>query len=260
MTAWVVVANLVTGLVYSTYGLMTVHDLRSHWRERGISHFGVAWVAMAFTCGPHHVEHALHLAAGGTAGAIDLLTITVGLPAGIVFFLLRVEAMRGGRGDRVVGDGVGQVLVPGVLGSSAVVAAALVTSTLGGARVFPWEVAPNVALVVLYAGIAVVLAATQGHNRRVHGRWSLSGVSLSAVFATCAAMHGSWAVHVVAGDYEPHGHLLAIDSLAVPAAAYFLWVVASLYRGSLRDWNEAAPAAERAGSSSDALASGRLGV
>ena len=33
--------------------------------------------------------------------------------------------------------------------------------------------------------------------------------------------------------------MLGIDLLAVPAAAYFLWVVHALYRGTFRDWNGA---------------------
>ena len=33
-------------------------------------------------------------------------------------------------------------------------------------------------------------------------------------------------------------HGLTVDWLSVPAAVYFVWVVRSLYRGTLTDWNE----------------------
>ena len=245
IVTWVAVANVITGLVYTIYGLMTVVELRRHWRTRGPSHFGLAWVTMAFTCGPHHLEHGLHVAMDGTAGPVDLLAITVGLPAGITFFVLRVEAMRGGTGDRRAPEALGSVITPAILGASSVAAAVAATLALQGTLDLSWVLAPNVALVVLYMAIAATLAATQAHNRAARGVWSLSGLSLTVVFATCAAMHGAWVVHVAEGLYEVHPHIVAIDIAAVPAAMYFLWVVAELHRGRLPDWNELAPAAER---------------
>ena len=62
MSTAVVITNLVLGLVYTSYGVMTIFDLKRGWRTFGFSHFGMAWIAMAFTCGPHHLEHAAHLA------------------------------------------------------------------------------------------------------------------------------------------------------------------------------------------------------
>lgn len=245
MVAWVALANVVTGAIYLTYGLMTIAELRRHWSSRGPSHFGLAWVAMAFTCGPHHIEHGLHVALDGTAGSVDLLAITVGLPAGVVFFLLRVEAMRGGAGDRRAPEALGSLLIPALLGSAAVVTAAASVAALSGGIRVSWTLAPNLVLVALYLAVAATLASTQAHNRMARGTWSLSGLALTVVFVTCAVMHGAWVVHVAQGLYEVHPHLVAIDIGAVPAAAYFLWVVAELHRGGLRDWNEAAPAAER---------------
>lgn len=245
IVAWVALANVITGLVYTTYGLMTIAELRRHWRTRGPSHFGLAWVAMAFTCGPHHLEHGLHVLVDGTAGTVDLIAITVGLPAGIIFFLLRVEAMRGGTGDRTASETLGAIITPAVLGAASVAAAVAATRALEDGLRLSWTLAPNLLLVGLYLAIAATLAATQAHNRAARGTWSLSGLSLTVVFVTCAVMHGSWVVHVSQGLYEVHGHLVAIDVLAVPAAIYFLWVVGELHRGRLPDWNELAPAAER---------------
>jgi PAS domain S-box-containing protein len=54
---------------------------------------------------------------------------------------------------------------------------------------------------------------------------------------TCAAMHGVYALYALSGRYGPDVHGLGIDSLAVPAGVYFLWVVYALYRGTFVDWN-----------------------
>ena len=97
----VAVLNTALGTVYTCYGLMTIVDMKRGWRMNGFSHFGAAWIAMAFTCGPHHLDHGLHgFISGRNGGWLDLVTILVGFTPGVVWFLLRVEAMFGGRGDR----------------------------------------------------------------------------------------------------------------------------------------------------------------
>ena len=92
-------------------------------------------------------------------------------------------------------------------------------------------------LVVFYGAIGYFLARTQVANRKPLGGWSLSGVALAIVFPTCALMHGVYALYGASGLYGPDIHGLVTDTLAVPAAAYFLWVVHALYRGTFRDWN-----------------------
>src|SRR3954468_8968210 len=118
MTTLVATLNIVLGLVYIQYGTMTVLEMRRSWGTLGFSHFGAAWIAMAFTCGPHHLPHGLHVAAaGGAAGALDFLAVVIGFPAGLTWFLLRVEAYRGGRGDRFIpGDPIWVVALPTVAG------------------------------------------------------------------------------------------------------------------------------------------------
>jgi hypothetical protein len=235
--------NVVLGLVYTSYGIMTWIDLRRGWSTNGPSHFGVAWLLMAFTCGPHHLDHGLHLLTTQPVGGwIEFVTIAVGFPAGVTWFLLRVEAMRGGRGDRPIEGTPWWVEALPTLG--AVYLVAIVTATVGigtgsvtGVRS---TVIPNLLLVALYTAIGLVLLRTQLANHRSSGNWSLSGLALTAVFPTCALMHGAWALYATTGRYEVTGHLLAVDVLAVPAAAYFLWVVWSLSRGVIHDWNEAA--------------------
>lgn len=237
------VLSLVLGAVYASYGLMTAVDMRAGWRTRGFSHFGAAWIAMAFTCGPHHFEHGVHLAfAGRSAGGVELAAVAVGFPAGVIWFLLRMEALFGGRGDRFVSGTPGWLrtfgassAVYGVL--CAVVAGALL---IGGGSFLP-TMTPNILLLVLYAIIGMYLLRTQLRNRAPMGGWSVSGVSLTCVFFTCGIMHAFWLVYAARGVYDVDMHGLVIDWLSVPAATYFLWVVRSLYLGAAADWNRDAP-------------------
>jgi hypothetical protein len=235
------VLSIVLGSVYTSYGIMTVVDLAGGWRRYGYSHFGLAWIAMAFTCGPHHLEHGLHLLGGGRQpGLLELAAVIVGFPAGVIWFLLRCEAMLGGRGDRTL---AGDDPVVGALPSLSIGYAVLygigALVVLRSFERFPPMVASNLMLVVLYGMIGWYLFRTQVATHSGSGRWSLSGVSLTLVFPTCALMHGAWIVYEITGTYEPDVHTKVIDWLAVPAAAYFLWVVRGLHAGTVRDWNEA---------------------
>ena len=237
----VAVANTVLGTVYTCYGLMTIVDMKRGWRRHGFSHFGAAWIAMAFTCGPHHLDHGLHgFISGRNGGWLDLVTIAVGFTPGVIWFLLRVEAMFGGRGDRFIsGTPVWLELIPTALAmyTAAVIAASL--WIVGPSEVFTARIIPNLCLVVLYGAIGYVLLRTQLRNHPTVGGWSVSGISLAAVMYTCALMHAVFALYANSGRYELDWHSAAIDIVAVPAAAYFLWVTYFLYQGWLRDWNVA---------------------
>jgi hypothetical protein len=59
MTAAAAALNIVVGLVYFQYGTMTAIEMRRNWGEMGWSRFGIAWMLMAFTCGPHHPVHGI---------------------------------------------------------------------------------------------------------------------------------------------------------------------------------------------------------
>jgi hypothetical protein len=239
MTVAVAVANIVLGLVYCQYGTMTLIEMRRHWRSMGFSHFGAAWIAMAFTCGPHHLVHGLHLLSGGTrAGPLDLAVVLIGLPAGVTWFLLRVEAFRGGAGDRFIdGSPTAVLALPTLAGiylgsllTILVLAGHTASNHLGA-------VLANVMLVAIYMTIGYFLARTQLANRRPLRGWSVSGLSLTIVFPTCAVMHAVYSYYVLSGRYPPAGHTTVIDWIAVPAGLYFLWVVRALYRGTFHDWN-----------------------
>lgn len=239
MSTAVAALNVVLGLVYLQYGTMTMLDMRRNWKSMGFSHFGAAWIAMAFTCGPHHVEHGLHIFAAGRAGGVlDLVAVAVGFPAGVAWFLLRVEAFRGGQGDRFIAGSPGWVLaLPTLAGVyvTALVAAGLGFDGYAAERLI--LAFPNVLLVGLYCMIGYYLVRTQLANRRPLGGWSASGLALAIIFPTCAVMHGVFALYVLTNTYDADPHGLVIDCLSVPAAAYFVYVVQALYSGKFRDWN-----------------------
>jgi len=196
---------------------------------------------MAFTCGPHHWFHGIHLLEwGGKGGPLDLIAVLVGFPAGVVWFGLRVEAYRGGRGDRhVAGTPHWIMALPTLAGVYVTALGAAVLSAGGTLGSVDLAIVANLMLVVLYSAIGYYLTRTQLANRRPLGGWSLSGLALAVIFPTCALMHGIYAFYLLNGSYPVDQHMLAIDLLAVPAAAYFLWVVHALYRGTFRDWNGA---------------------
>jgi len=231
--------NIALGAVYLQYGTMTFVEMRRNWSRMGFSHFGAAWIAMAFTCGPHHMVHGVHiLFEGRAAGTLDLVAVAVGAPAGLTWFRLRVEAFFGGRGDRhISGDPLWIYALPTLLGMyvTATVAAALSAGAPHWDRL--GHVVPNLLLIVLYAMVAFYVSRTQIVNRRPLGGWSLSGISLAVIFWTCAVMHAVFALYTLTDRYGYDVHGFAIDVLAVPAAVYFVAVVRALYRGTFRDWN-----------------------
>ena len=74
-----------------------------HRRSRGFSHFGAAFLVMAFTCG-----RTTSCTPGGTcvggepAHGPMIAALAIGLAPGLIFIALRAEAAFGGRGDRLI--------------------------------------------------------------------------------------------------------------------------------------------------------------
>jgi hypothetical protein len=239
MTTAVALANLALGVIYTSYGVMTLIELRREWATLGPSHFGLAWLAMAFTCGPHHLEHALHLVTSSSrAGVLDLATVLVGAPAGVTWFLLRVEAVRGGSGDRFVPGTPRWVAALPTLGVGyAVLAVAAVAWVVRSGPDLTPQITPNILLLGVYGMVGYYLLRAQLASRPAAGGWSLSGLALTVVFPTCGLMHATFALYATTGRYSIDGYGLLIDWLAVPAAVYFVWVVRGLQQGRLRDWN-----------------------
>ncbi|MBA3653792.1 MAG: hypothetical protein H0W70_06310 [Actinobacteria bacterium] len=243
MTAAIAALNLLLGLAYCGIGVMTVVEMRRDRATFGFSHFGLALICMAFTCGPHHLAHALHLGLEGRhGGVLDLVAVTVGLPVGVIWLLLRVEAFTGGRGDRFIPSTPRWLAVAAVGGAvyGTVITASIADVVLSSRRSGGIEpvVGANIMLVVIYMAIGWWVLRTQLGNRSTLGGWSVSGLSLSALFPTCAVMHAVFAAYALAGRYHDDMHSRLIDWLSVPAGLYFLWVVRQLYRESLNDWNQ----------------------
>ena len=256
------VVNLVLGVAYVGYGVMTAIEMKRDWRMLGFSHFGLAWLFMAFTCGPHHLAHGVHVAFEGRAGGpLDLFSVVVGLPAAVIWLALRIEAFTGGRGDRFIHGTPAWLRAIPVAAAAYVLAlgTAVLVVTNAAQLQFRPLIAVNVVLVVLYCAIGFFLLRTQLDNRRPLGGWSLSGVSLTIVFPTCAMMHLVWATYAAQGRYHHDVHGYVIDVLSIPAALYFLWVVRGLYHDAIRDWNreqqapEPEPVPIRIGSGVEAL-------
>jgi hypothetical protein len=233
--------NIGLGIAYLAIGTLVVIDMLRTDQERGFSHFGAAFAALAFTCGPHHLAHGLHVGfEGRSPGVLDLIAVCIGLPTAAVWVYLRIESFRGGAGDRFVpSTPIWLLAIPTLLGIYATALAAAMIDHAGGGLHDPVQVIPNLLLVGLYGAIAFLLVRTQLHNRRPLGGWSISGLALAGIFVTCSAMHLVYAYYVLTGLYGPDVHGIVAGWISVPAAAYFLWVVYALYRGSFYDWNGA---------------------
>ena len=241
--------NVVLGLVYNGVVVMAALDMRRNWRTMGFSHASAAWIAMASTCGAHHLVHGVHILGEGRAGgAFDLAAVLVGFPAGVIWFLLRLEAFFGGRGDRFVSGTPGWVAtIPFASGIYLGVMLAIVAGASAISLTALPSALPNLLLVLVYSTIGFYLVRTQLANRKPLGGWSVSGIALAVIFPTCALMHGAYAYYVTTGRYAADAHGFVADWLAVPAGIYFVWVVQALYRGTFRDWNSTGRAVPGAG-------------
>jgi hypothetical protein len=224
---------LVLGLAYSLLGAIAAYELLKG-RRRGWSHVGGGFMLMAATCGPHHLVHATHILLEGEPVRPALLAaLAFGVVPGAVFVGLRAEAMTGGRGDRAItGTPAWLVALPlaAVAGAGAILLAALADARAAGTPTI--GIAPNAVLFAAYLAVGAIVLRTQVVRRPVRGGWSLSGLSLGGVFATCGL------AHLVAGlTVAPDAHMLLADVPGVPASLYFLWVVHRLNRRTLADWN-----------------------
>ena len=74
--------SLLLGVAYTVLGVITSVELVRDRRTRGFSHFGAAFAIMAFTCGPHHWVHGIHIAfEGRPPGGLDMIAVSFGMPA-----------------------------------------------------------------------------------------------------------------------------------------------------------------------------------
>jgi surface polysaccharide O-acyltransferase-like enzyme len=89
----------------------------------------------------------------------------------------------------------------------------------------------NLFVAITYGMVGWYLADCQVRRHVAEKAWSLSGVSLSVVFFTCALMH------LIYATTERHSATLLFDLFGVPASIYFLWIVKRVHSDSVVDWN-----------------------
>ncbi|MDN3923309.1 hypothetical protein [Roseateles violae] len=252
---WIIgIGHLLVGAAYSCLGLLSAWEAWSQYRQRGLSRFGLGFSLMAASCGPHHLVHGWCVLNGGTVSPALLAVTLLGLPAGLVFCLFRIEAALGGAGDRVVlaspvsvaastaaflgaaGLLAGWAMVAPLAAPEQIVCTALGLQVIAAAPAEPVLASlglfSNVFVTATYGMVGLYLAATQVRRYVLDRSWSLSGLSLSAVFPTCAAMH---LVSALTASHDTAA--LPFDLLGVPASVYFLWVVRRLHTNSVIDWN-----------------------
>lgn len=245
--------NLLIGSAYASLGVLSAWEAISQYRYRGLSRFGLGFTLMAASCGPHHLVHGWCVLQGGAVSGPMLVVTLIGLPAGALFCILRIEAMCGGQGDRTLklsplapalvaiafaaafGAVVGRALaVPPSPGST--LCTLLGIEFVSASRTGPMLGSPtflaNVLAAAAYLMVGWYLLVTQVRRYVADRQWSLSGLALGAVFPTCAFMH---VIHALGAG--SHGATLPFDLLGVPASIYFLWVVKRVHRDSVVDWN-----------------------
>ncbi|MEY2478756.1 MAG: hypothetical protein QOG87_4071 [Actinomycetota bacterium] len=242
-------ANIALGLGYLLLGTIVAIELVRQWREPGVWQFGAALTAIAFTCGPHHLTHGVHVGfEHEVAGRLDLVTTLVGIPPAAVFVWLRLEALVGKRGDRLIAG------TPGWIQALPVAAGAyfaiVLTVGFGMMRRSPGlslDGLLSLASAGLFAGVALVFARTQLRNREALGGWSLSGLGLLGLFGTCAVMHTAVAMEATSQVRSLDIHLVTVDVMGVLAALWFLAVVRAMTRGARREWDAVGNAATAGG-------------
>jgi hypothetical protein len=249
------IGNLLIGLAYTGLGLLSAWETFSLRRYRGWSRFGIGFSLMAASCGPHHLIHGWHTLKGGSASVPMLAVTLIGLPAGLIFVGLRIERALGGRGDRpfrssrywavslaaafalAVGWFTAWTLArPVPTFASQVMCTALGLSARTAVSGAAFDISSvilvtNLFVVVTYGMVGWYLADYQVRRHAAEGSWSLSGVSLSGVFFTCALMH------LIYATTERHNATLFFDLLGIPASVYFLWIVKRVHSDSVVDWN-----------------------
>jgi hypothetical protein len=252
MTLVVAFSNLALGLAYAGLGFLSAWEAIILHRYRGWSRFGLGFSLMAASCGPHHLAHAWHLLHGENVAWPMFAASLIGLPAGLIFLWLRIEAMCGGRGERWLSASPDRavlfVSVFGIVGGAlaacayAQVGANLLSSPLCGSAGLGQSSGPiieftsfrllaNVFVAGTYGMVGWYLGDHQVRRYLTSGNWSLSGVALAGVFFTCAQMH------LIDATANGGDLMLFSDLIGIPASVYFLWVVKQVHNDSVMDWN-----------------------
>jgi hypothetical protein len=248
-------SNLAIGLAYAGLGLLSAWEAISLHRYRGWSRFGIGFSLMAASCAPHHLVHGWCVLQGESVSWPMFAATLIGLPAGLIFVLLRFETMWGGQGERMVAASPHRMVLLG--GAFTIVAGWLAAwafaqpgaddpflvlctslglvapATAPGARIDLASITflANAFVAVTYGMVGWYLADHQVRRHLRSGAWSLSGVALTGVFFTCAQMH------LIDATTRGNGLMLIFDLIGIPASVYFLRVVKQVHSDSVLDWN-----------------------
>lgn len=171
--------SFILGTAYLALAWLAIAEVRRERRTRGISRFGLAYVGMALSCGPHHLIHGAEALRGSNVNWIVIASVLAGLPAGVLFVGLRVEAMAGGRGDRHI-HGTPAWLVAAAIGfcfTAGGLCTAGAIGLAGGHSLTLLAAVPNLFVTVTYSLVGVLLLRTQYLRRPSLGGWSLSGLA-----------------------------------------------------------------------------------
>lgn len=244
MSGAVAGVNIALGIGYMLLAVLVAVELQRQWKEPGVWRFGAALAAIAFTCGPHHLAHGMHVGfEHEVAGRLDLVSVLVGIPPAAVFVWLRLEALTGRRGDRVIAGNPGWIQVmPIAAGAYFAVVVIMGIGMLRRAEGLSLEGLLNLAAAVVFGWVTAVFLRTQRRNHAVTGEWSLSGLALVGLFGTCTVMHTAVAMQVTAQVRSLDIHLVTIDGLGVLAAMWFLGIVRAMTRDAPQDWEAGAAA------------------
>lgn len=239
MRALIIAVELATGIAYTGLGVLSAWEMVRERSTLGRSQFGLSFMLMAFTCGPHHLAMAVAtIGSQRQPTGPELLALVIGLIPGITFVALRLEALLGGPGDRALWFSAAflpaTTALIGIVGGGVVV-----TMYRGVAHIDRTLLIANVVLGTSYLMVGWYIIATQLRRFGTPDYWSLSGVSLGLIFPTCALGH---AVHVLAVAHHATAGwqrvlILTIDIVGLPASIWFLTVVRRLYHEALSDWN-----------------------
>jgi hypothetical protein len=248
-------SNLAIGLAYAGLGALSAWETITLHRYRGWSRFGIGFSLMAASCGPHHLVHGWHVLQGESISWPMFAVTLIGLPAGLIFVLLRLETMWGGQGERLVAASPHRAVLlagaftvvagwlaawafaqpeAGVLFQAVCTSAGLAASATApeaGIDFASVGFLANVFVTVTYGMVGWYLADHQVRRHLASGAWSLSGVALTGVFFTCAQMH------LIDATAHGNGLMLLFDLIGIPASIYFLWVVKQVHSDSVLDWN-----------------------
>lgn len=229
MITFYAAVHIILGVGYIVVlGLWSAWDVWRGYKETGnVERLGFGLMAMGFTCGPHHIEHGIHILLDVTFSAIDLGFALVALPFPLAFMGLRIAAALGKSGD------VEFRYTKAELANNVLLGFWLFWSFWTGASWMyllvqyglpAYTAGPQYVLAALFPVIGWLFFRANNLNTFRYRRSSLNSLLLAGLFITCGASHLITGTLLGAGVFA-FQHLYLIDSFGVFAAILFLLLV-----------------------------------